>query len=114
MTENKMGTQGIAKLIWVMGLPMIVSMVLQALYNVVDTMFVINMGAEGTLGNLALSAAFPVQILMIAIGVGSGVGINAMLSKNLGEGNKKTVNKIAGNGLFFIAVRNADSFRRIY
>ena len=89
MTENKMGTKKISRLIWSMGLPMILSMVLQALYNVVDTMFVINMGEKGALGNLALSAAFPVQILMIAIGVGSGVGINAMLSKNLGEGNKK-------------------------
>lgn len=99
-----MGTERIGKLIWTMGLPMILSMVLQALYNVVDTMFVINMGEEGALGNLALSAAFPVQILMIAIGVGSGVGINAMLSKNLGEGNKKTVNEIAGNGIFLICV----------
>ncbi|MBQ7924476.1 MAG: MATE family efflux transporter [Clostridia bacterium] len=104
MTENKMGTKKISRLIWSMGLPMILSMVLQALYNVVDTMFVINMGEEGALGNLALSAAFPVQILMIAIGVGSGVGINAMLSKNLGEGNKQVVNKVAGNGLFLACV----------
>ena len=104
MAENKMGTKKISRLIWSMGLPMILSMVLQALYNVVDTMFVINMGEDGTLGNLALSAAFPVQILMIAIGVGSGVGINAMLSKNLGEGNKKIVDKIAGNGIFLIGV----------
>ena len=99
-----MGTERIGKLIWTMGLPMILSMVLQALYNGVDTRCVINMGEEGALGNLALSAAFPVQILMIAIGVGSGVGINAMLSKNLGEGNKKTVNEIAGNGIFLICV----------
>lgn len=104
MTENKMGSKKISRLIWTMGLPMILSMVLQALYNVVDTMFVINMGKDGALGNLALSAAFPVQILIIAIGVGSGVGINAMLSKNLGENNKQTVNKIAGNGIFLIGV----------
>lgn len=104
MAENKMGTKQISRLIWSMGLPMILSMILQALYNVVDTVFVINMGEEGALGNLALSAAFPVQILMIAIGVGSGVGINAMLSKNLGEDNKQTVNKIAGNGIFLIFV----------
>lgn len=104
ISENKMGTLKIGKLIWAMGLPMILSMVLQALYNVVDTMFVINMGESGALGNLALSAAFPVQILMIAIGVGSGVGINAMLSKNLGEGNRKVVNKVAGNGLFLVCV----------
>lgn len=100
MSVNKMGTQKTGKLIWGMGLPMILSMVLQALYNVVDTMFVINMGADGALGNLALSAAFPVQILMIAIGVGTGVGINAALSKKLGENDKNAVNKIAGNGIF--------------
>lgn len=101
--QNRMGTQKISSLLIAMGLPMILSMVLQALYNVVDTVFVINMGAEGALGNIALSAAFPVQILMIAIGVGTGVGINAMLSQNLGAGDKLTVNKTAGNGLFLAA-----------
>lgn len=104
MAENKMGSKKINSLIWSMGLPTVLSMILQALYNVVDTTFVINMGPEGALGNLALSAAFPVQILMIAIGVGTGVGINVMLSKNLGEGNKKAVDKIAGNGIFLIVV----------
>lgn len=103
-SENKMGSLKISRLVWSMGLPMILSMVLQALYNVVDTVFVINMGAEGTLGNLALSAAFPVQIMMIAIGVGTGVGINAMLSEKLGEGDRRTANLVAGNGLFLIAV----------
>lgn len=102
--ENKMGVKKVNGLIWSMGLPMILSMVLQALYNVVDTMFVINMGEDGTLGNIALSAAFPVQILMIAIGVGSGVGINVVLSKSLGEGDKEKASKIAGNGLFLGAV----------
>lgn len=104
MKENKMGKVSVGRLVWTMGLPMILSMVLQALYNVIDTVFVINMGEQGALGNLALSAAFPVQILMIAISVGSGVGINAMLSKNLGEGNKETVNRVAGNGLFLAGV----------
>lgn len=99
-----MGNQKISKLIWSMGLPMILSMVLQALYNVVDTVFVINMGEEGALGNLALSAVFPVQIMMIAIGVGTGVGINALLSKSLGEGDKQTANKVAGNGIFLALV----------
>lgn len=102
--EEKMGSLKISRLIWSMGLPAILSMVLQALYNVVDTMFVINMGADGALGNLALSAAFPVQILMITIGVGSGVGINAVISKNLGENNKEAVNKVAGNGIFLACV----------
>ncbi len=104
LSANKMGTKKMGKLIWSMGLPSILSMILQALYNVVDTAFVINMGADGAISNLALSAAFPVQILMIAIGVGTGVGINAMLSKNLGEGNKRAVDKTAGNGLFLIVI----------
>lgn len=86
-----------------MGLPMILSMVLQALYNVIDTIFVINSNAA-TQGNAALTAAFPIQILIIAVGVGTGVGINAMLSRKLGEGNKETVNRVAGNGIFLAFV----------
>ena len=104
MIENKMGTKKTGALIWSMGLPMILSMVLQALYNVVDTIFVVNMGEEGALGNLALSVAFPVQIFMIAVGVGTGVGINAMLSKSLGEKDYETADKVAGNGLFLVVV----------
>ena len=87
------------KLLWKMGLPMIISMVLQAMYNVVDSIFVSNMGASGALANQALTLAFPIQILIIAIGVGTGVGINAILSKSLGEKNEEKVSKIAGNGI---------------
>lgn len=83
-----------------MGLPMIVSMVLQALYNVVDSIFVANMGETGAIANQALTLAFPIQILIIAVGVGTGVGLNALLSKSLGEKNSEKVNKIAGNGIF--------------
>ena len=83
-----------------MGLPMIVSMILQAVYNIVDTAFVINMGEDGIAGNLALTYAFPVQLLMIAIGVGTGVGINALLSKSLGEGDRKKASGVVGNGIF--------------
>lgn len=97
--KNKMGSTRVNKLIWTMGLPMVLSMVLQAVYNVVDTIFVINSNAA-TQGNAALTAAFPIQILIIAIGVGTGVGINAMLSRKLGEGDKETVNRVAGNGIF--------------
>lgn len=86
-----------------MGLPMILSMVLQAVYNVVDTIFVINSSAA-TQGNAALTAAFPIQILIIAIGVGTGVGINALLSRKLGENDQKTVNQVAGNGIFLAIV----------
>ncbi len=87
-------------IIWKLGLPMIVSMVLQALYNVVDTAFVINMGEEGIFANLALTYAFPIQILMIAVGVGTGVGINALLSRSIGERDREKASKVAGNGIF--------------
>lgn len=98
--QNKMAVGSINKLIWQMGLPMIVSMILQAVYNIVDTAFVINMGEDGIAGNLALTYAFPVQLLMIAIGVGTGVGINALLSKSLGEGDRKKASGVVGNGIF--------------
>ena len=98
--RNKMADVPMKKLFWKMGLPMIVSMVLQALYNVVDSIFVANMGESGALANQALTIAFPIQILIIAIGVGTGVGLNALLSKSLGEKNNEKVNKIAGNGIF--------------
>lgn len=98
--KNKMAEAPMKKLFWKMGLPMIVSMVLQALYNVVDSIFVANMGETGAIANQALTIAFPIQILIIAVGVGTGVGLNALLSKSLGEKNNEKVNKIAGNGIF--------------
>ena len=98
--QNKMAIAPMNKLILRMGLPMIVSMVLQALYNVIDSIFVANMGSSGAIANQALTYAFPIQIMIIAIGVGTGVGLNAILSKSLGENDKEKVNKIAGNGIF--------------
>ncbi len=100
MSQNILQNPNTNRVLWKLGLPMIFSMVLQALYNLVDTAFVINMGTEGPFANLALTYAFPVQILMIAIGVGTGVGINALLSRSLGEENKQKVSSVAGNGLF--------------
>jgi Na+-driven multidrug efflux pump len=97
---NIIGTQPIKKVIWKMGVPMIISMILQAIYNIVDTAFVINMGEDGVNGNLALTYAFPIQLLIIAIGVGTGVGINTLLSKCLGEKNMEKANKVVGNGIF--------------
>ena len=70
--QNKMAIAPMNKLILKMGLPMIVSMVLQALYNVVDSIFVANMGVDGAIANQALTYAFPIQIMIIAIGVGTG------------------------------------------
>ncbi|MBO5525688.1 MAG: MATE family efflux transporter [Clostridia bacterium] len=97
---NKLATKPIASLLWSLGLSMILSMVLQAVYNIVDTAFVINMGESGFNGNLALTYAFPIQLLIIAIGVGTGVGINAVLSRSLGEGNRKKASDTVGNGIF--------------
>lgn len=98
--QNKMAVEPLKKLFWKMGLPMIISMVLQALYNVVDSIFVANMKGDGALANEALTIAFPIQIMIIAIGVGTGVGLNALLSKSLGEKNREKVNQVAGNGIF--------------
>lgn len=104
VTQNKMAVESVNKLFWKLGLPMIVSMVLQALYNVVDSVFVTNMQGTGALANEALTIAFPVQIMIIAIGVGTGVGLNAMLSKSLGKNDKQTVNAVEGNGIFLSLV----------
>ena len=87
--QNKMAIVPMNKLFWKMGLPMIISMVLQALYNVVDSIFVANMGSTGAIANQALTYAFPIQIMIIAIGVGTGVGLNTLLSKSLGKIIKK-------------------------
>ncbi|MEG0378834.1 MAG: MATE family efflux transporter, partial [Eubacterium sp.] len=95
--ENKMGVMPINKLVITMTLPMMVSMLVQALYNIVDSMFVA-MISENAL--TAVSLAFPIQNLMIAIATGTGVGINALLSKNLGERNFNSANKTANNGVF--------------
>ena len=97
---NKMKDMPVNKLMIQMGIPMILSMALQAVYNIVDSAFVGNMktGSEAALN--ALTLVFPVQMLMIAIGVGTGVGTNALLARTLGQGNNKKAAKVAGNSLF--------------
>lgn len=95
--ENKMGTMPINKLLISMSLPMIISMLVQALYNVVDSIFVSRI-SENAL--TAVSLAFPVQNFMIAVGVGTGVGINALLSRSLGEKKFEEANRVANNGIF--------------
>lgn len=95
--ENKMGTMPINKLLISMSLPMIISMLVQALYNVVDSIFVSKI-SENAL--TAVSLAFPVQNFMIAVGVGTGVGINALLSRSLGEKKFEEANRAANNGIF--------------
>jgi len=95
--ENKMGVMPVGRLLFSMSLPMMASMLVTALYNVVDSMFVSRI-SENAL--TALSMAFPVQNLMIAISVGLGVGLNAVLSHALGAKDQKSVKKAASNGLF--------------
>lgn len=87
-----------------LGIPMILSMMLQAVYNIVDSAFVSNMAENGEAALNALTLAFPVQMLMVAIGIGTGVGTNALLAKNLGMGDRERVNKVAGNSIFLGAV----------
>lgn len=95
--ENKMGVMPIPKLLITMSLPMIISMLVQALYNIVDSMFVAKLNEEAL---TAVSLAFPIQNLMIAVAAGTGVGINALLSRNLGERRFDDANLAAKNGLF--------------
>ncbi len=95
-SENKMGVKPIVPLLLQMALPMMLSMLAQSLYNVIDSIFVSQI-SENAL--TAVSLAFPVQNLMIAFAVGTGVGINALLSRNLGEKNFKAANQVAMHGL---------------
>ena len=98
--SNKMKDMSVNKLMIQMGIPMILSMALQAVYNIVDSAFVGNMrvGSEAALN--ALTLVFPVQMLMVAVGIGTGVGTNALLARTLGQGNSKKAAKVAGNSLF--------------
>lgn len=95
--ENKMGVIPINKLLISMSVPMMLSMLVQALYNVVDSMFVAQLNENAL---TAVSLAFPVQNLMIAIGAGTGVGVNALVSRSLGEKNTEYANKAANNGIW--------------
>lgn len=101
---NKMGMEKVSKLMLSMGIPMILSMVLQAVYNIVDSAFVSNMKENGETALNALTLAFPVQMLMVAIGIGTGVGTNALLAKSLGQGNKEKASKVAGNAMTLGAI----------
>lgn len=98
--ENKMATMPVNKLMLSMGIPMILSMMLQALYNIVDSAFVSNMKENGEAALNALTLAFPVQVLMVAIGIGTGVGVNALVAKSLGQGEKERASRAAGNAIF--------------
>ena len=97
LRENKMGTMPVRRLVLSMSLPMMIAMLVQALYNVVDSYFVAKL-SENAL--TAVGMVFPFQNLMIAVGVGTGVGVNAFLSRSLGEKNYDAANRAAENGVF--------------
>ncbi len=111
-SKNKMGSRPVFRLLLSLGIPTILSLVLQSIYNLVDTVFVINMpdtglyagGTAGQIGNIALTCAVPIQLLIIAFGVGTGIGINALLSKSLSEKDNEKASKIIGNGIFLIVL----------
>ena len=107
--ENKMGVQPIGRLLASMAIPMMLSMLVQALYNVVDSVFVSRI-SENALN--AVSLAFPLQNLMIAVGAGTAVGINALLSRSLGEKKQEMADRAAGTGIF-LSLCNAVVFALI-
>ena len=96
--ENKMGTEKIPKVLFSLAVPIIISMLVQALYNIVDSVFVAQYNNNE--GTAALTIAFPIQNLMIAVAAGLGVGMNALLSRSLGQKNFDKANKVAGQGIF--------------
>ena len=102
--NNKMKNESVNKLMLQMGVPMILSMALQAVYNIVDSAFVGNMkeGSEAALN--ALTLVFPIQMLMVALAIGTGVGVNALLARTLGQRNREKAAHVAGNGLFLATI----------
>ena len=104
LAGNKMGTMPIGKLLYNMAMPMILSMLVQALYNVIDSIYISRYSEYAV---TALGLAFPVQNVQIGFAVGIGVGVNSMLSKSLGEGNREKASLVAGNGIFLALVATA-------
>ena len=99
--ENKMGVMPVGRLLMSMSLPIMISMLIQALYNIVDSMFVARISEDAL---TAVSLAFPIQNLMIAVATGTGVGMNALLSKALGAKDFERANRAATNGLFVLVL----------
>lgn len=94
--SNKMGVKPVGSLLFSMAFPIMISMMVQALYNVVDSIFIARIGEEAL---TAISLAFPIQMLMISMGVGTGIGVNALLSRRLGQQRNKEASVVAMNGL---------------
>lgn len=101
---NRLGTEPVKKLLLRTGLPVILSMVLQAVYNIVDSAFVTNMQTGGEAAFNALTLAFPMQMLMVAVGIGTGVGANALLSKSLGQSDNEKASLTSGNAEFLALI----------
>ncbi|MCM1284898.1 MAG: MATE family efflux transporter [Acetobacter sp.] len=102
--DEKMAVVPVKKLMLSMGIPMIISMMLQALYNIVDSAFISNMADNGESALNALTLAFPFQMLMVAIAIGTGIGTNVLVAKNLGLGDKEKASKVAGNAQFLAII----------
>lgn len=99
-TENRLGTAPVGRLMVSVGVPIVCSMILQAVYNIVDSAYLANMKEAGEEALTALGLAFPVQLLMIAVAVGTGVGANALLACSLGQGDRDKASRTAGNAVF--------------
>ena len=104
--ENKLGTMPIPKLIGAMALPLVISNLVQALYNIVDSIFVAKINENAT---KAVTLAFPIQMLIIAFAVGTGVGMSSLMSRKLGEKNFKDASAAANQG-FFLSVASSLMF----
>ena len=106
--ENKMGVMPVGKLLANMAVPMMISMLFQALYNIVDSVFVAMLSQDAM---NAVSLAFPLQMLMIALGGGTGVGMNALLSRSLGEKKQEAADRAANTGIFLFLCRRSIQHR---
>ena len=102
--EKRMATAPVGWLMLQMGTPMILSMMLQAVYNIVDSYFVANMAENGEIAVNALTLAFPVQMMMVAVGIGTGVGANALIARALGQGDREKAGVAAGNALTLMGI----------
>ena len=102
--NEKMAVMPVKRLMLSMGIPMIISMVLQALYNIVDSAFISNMAQDGEAALNALTLAFPFQMLMVAMAIGTGIGTNVLVAKNLGLCDKAKASKVAGNAQFLAII----------
>ena len=106
-SQNPMAVEPVPKLMARIGLPIVLSMILQAAYNVVDSAYLARMASGGETALTALSLAFPVQLFMVAVSIGTGVGTNALLARLLGLGDKDRADTAVGNAQFLALVISA-------